>query len=126
MQWCRMTTILIAEDRAASRELLRTVLVAEGYRVIEAADGRLALLKADTERPDLFLLDLQMPELDGFAVATALRQDARFATTPIIALTASAMQGDREKAMGMGFSAYLSKPVRLAVLRAEVSKWLPR
>ncbi len=102
------------------------MLVAEGYRVIEAADGRLALLKADSERPDLFLLDLQMPEMDGFAVATALRQDARFATTPIIALTASAMQGDREKALRMGFSAYLSKPVRLAVLRSEVSKWLPR
>ena len=120
-----MKTILIAEDRDASRELLRTVLCAQGYRVVEASDGLQALRKADFELPDLFLLDLQMPELDGFEVARALRRDGRFAATPIIALTASAMKGDREKALAHGFSAYLSKPVRLATLREEVLRWLP-
>jgi len=121
-----MKKILIAEDRDASRELLRTVLAAQGFHVVEAIDGRQALRLADAELPDLVLLDLQMPELDGFEVACQLRQDPRFAVTPIIALTASAMQGDREKALAQGFSAYLSKPVRLAELRKEVSRWLTR
>ncbi|MBY0507939.1 MAG: response regulator [Bryobacteraceae bacterium] len=121
-----MSTILIAEDRDASRELLRTVLVAEGYHVVEAADGKQALVQANASPPDLFLLDLQMPELDGFGLAQTLRQDSRFAHTPIIALTASAMRGDREKALAHGFSAYLTKPIRLPALREEVRKWLPR
>jgi CheY-like chemotaxis protein len=119
-----MKTILIADDRDASRELLRTVLLSAGYQVVEAADGREALARADSTRPHLILLDLQMPELDGFGVAAALRQDPRFAETPIIALTASAMQGDREKALKIGFTAYLTKPVRLPALRAEIAKWL--
>lgn len=120
-----MKTILIADDRDASRELLRTILLAEGYQVIEAVDGRDALLKADVVLPHLVLLDLQMPVMDGFAVAAALRRDSRFAQTPIIALTASAMQGDREKALAIGFSAYITKPVRLAALRSEIAAWLP-
>lgn len=120
-----MKTILIADDRDASRELLRTVLLAEGYQVIEAADGRDALMKAEAVLPHLVLLDLQMPVMDGFAVAAALRQDPRFSQTPIIALTASAMQGDREKALAIGFNAYITKPVRLAALRSEIAAWLP-
>ncbi len=119
-----MKTVLIADDRDTSRELLRTVLLAQGYRVVEAADGGEAVAKAMAEPPDLILLDLQMPVMDGFAVATALREDPRFHQTPIVALTASAMQGDREKALAHGFTAYISKPVRLAVLRAEISGWL--
>ena len=119
-----MKTVLIADDRDASRELLRTVLRAEGYQVIEASDGGEALAKADTGLPHLFLLDLQMPLMDGFAVAAALRQDPRFSQTPIIALTASAMRGDREKALAIGFSAYITKPARLAALRSEIAKWL--
>jgi len=118
-------TILIADDRDASRELLRTVLAAEGYYVVEAADGGEALAKAQATRPDLILLDLQMPVMDGFAVAAALRQDPGFAATPIVALTASAMQGDREKALATGFTAYITKPVRLASLRTEIAGWFP-
>ncbi len=119
-----MKTILIADDRDASRELLRTVLVAEGYEVVEAVDGGDALTKATTYVPDLILLDLQMPVLDGFGVAHALRADPRFERIPIVAITASAMQGDREKALAMGFSDYITKPVRLAALRTEVHRWL--
>jgi CheY-like chemotaxis protein len=119
-----MKTILIADDRDASRELLRTVLVAAGYHVIEAANGREALAKAETSTPDLILLDIQMPELDGFAVASALRQNPRFIQTPIVAITASAMQGDREKALSSGFTAYITKPVRLPALRSEIAGWL--
>ena len=119
-----MKTILIADDRDASRELLRTVLQAEGYSVVEAADGAEALAKAQAVTPHLILLDLQMPLMDGFAVAATLRQDTRFAHTPIVALTASAMQGDRERALATGFTAYITKPVRLAALRAEIAEWL--
>ena len=106
--------------------LLRTVLLAEGYQVVEAADGREAFQKALATNPHLILLDLQMPIMDGFAVAAALRAEPGFAATPIIAITASAMQGDREKALATGFTSYISKPVRLAALRTELAGWLSR
>jgi CheY-like chemotaxis protein len=119
-----MKRILIVDDKATSRELLRTVLQKDGYSIIEAADGGEALQKARGENPDLILLDLQMPVRNGYEVLNELRQDSRYATLPIIALTASAMQGDREKALAAGFTAYLTKPVTLAHLRDEVQRLL--
>ena len=119
-----MKKVLIADDKATSRELVRTVLEKEGYSVIEAADGIEALRNAREAMPDAIILDLQMPGLDGFAVLHELRKDQRFAATPIMALTASAMQGDRERAMKMGFSGYVTKPIGLAMLRAEVERLL--
>src|SRR5260370_1332146 len=88
-----MKTVLIADDKATSRELVRTVLEKDGYSVMEAADGIEALRNARESMPDVIILDLQMPGLDGFAVLQELRKDQRFAATPIMALTASAMQG---------------------------------
>jgi CheY-like chemotaxis protein len=117
-------TILVADDRAPSRELIRSVLESSGYRVIEAADGLETLQKADEFMPDLLILDLQMPNLDGFGVLAQLRQDVRFATRPIVALTASAMQGDRERAIAAGFSAYVAKPIGIVALRQEVARLL--
>jgi CheY-like chemotaxis protein len=119
-----MKKVLIADDKATSRELVRTVLEKHGYSVMEAADGFEALAKAREGLPDLIILDLQMPGLDGFAVAQELRGDRRFADTPIVALTASAMQGDRERAMAVGFTGYVTKPIRLAKLRSEVERLL--
>jgi len=119
-----MKRILIADDKAASRELLRTVLERQGYAVTEAADGEEALQKARAEIPDLILLDLQMPLRSGYEVLSELRQDPRFAALPILALTASAMQGDRERALAAGFTAYMAKPVALAHLRDEVQRLL--
>lgn len=119
-----MKQILIADDKATSRELVRTVLEKEGYSVIEAADGIEALKNAREMMPDAIILDLQMPGLDGFAVLLELRKDQRFAAIPIMALTASAMQGDRERAMKMGFNGYLTKPIGLAMLRSEVDRLL--
>jgi len=119
-----MKRILIVDDKATSRELLRTVLQRDGYSIIEAADGGEALQKARGENPDLILLDLQMPVRNGYEVLNELRQDSRYASLPIIALTASAMQGDREKALAAGFTAYLTKPVTLAHLREEVQRLL--
>lgn len=119
-----MKRILIVDDKATSRELLRTILEKDGYTILEAADGDEALQKARTENPDMIMLDLQMPVRNGYEVLTELRQDFRYATLPIIALTASAMQGDREKALAAGFTAYLTKPVTLAHLRDEVRRLL--
>src|SRR5579884_2237428 len=102
-----MKRILIVDDKASSRELLRTVLE-----------------KVRMETPDLILLDLQMPVLNGYEVLGQLRQNAAYATLPVIALTASAMHGDREKALAAGFTGYLTKPVPLSYLRSEIQRLL--
>jgi CheY-like chemotaxis protein len=119
-----MKRILIVEDKASSRELLRTVLEKQGYVVGEAADGEEALEKARAETPDLILLDLQMPVRNGYEVLKELRQEARFASTPIVAVTASAMRGDRERALAAGFNGYLTKPLPLSNLRSEIQRLL--
>ncbi len=119
-----MKKVLIADDKATSRELVRTVLEKEGYSVVEAADGIEALENARSAEPDMIILDLQMPGLDGFSVLEELRKDERFHDTPIMALTASAMQGDRERALTIGFTGYVTKPIRLQVLRSEVERLL--
>ena len=114
--------ILIADDVPASRELIGTILDEAGYNVIEASNGTEALNKARELTPDLILLDLHMPLMDGYGVVSALRADPRFSMTPVVALTASAMQGDRERALSAGFTAYIAKPIRVADLRAEVAR----
>jgi CheY-like chemotaxis protein len=117
-------TILIADDKAPGRELVRTVLENAGYQVVEACDGIEALEAASRVQPDLIILDLHMPGLDGFGVVKELRSQEAFNSLPIIALTASAMQGDKQKAMTAGFTGYIAKPVPLSHLRAEVSRLL--
>jgi CheY-like chemotaxis protein len=117
-------TILIADDRETSRELIATVLTSAGYTVVEACDGHDAIQRAIEIPADLIILDLHMPNLDGFGVLQHLRSDARYAVIPIIALTASAMAGDCERALASGFTAYITKPVKMADLRREVAELL--
>ena len=119
-----MKRILIAEDRAGSRELLRTVLEDCGYEGSEAADGREAVGQAGRSMPDLVLLDLHMPILDGYGVLRQLRGEARFASIPFVALTANAMHGERERALAAGFSVYITKPVDLIYLRTQLADLL--
>ncbi|HET8550807.1 MAG TPA: response regulator [Bryobacteraceae bacterium] len=119
-----MKTILIADDKDSSRELIRALLERSGYRVEEAADGTEAVERARTVHPDLILLDLQMPRLDGFGVLRELRQDDRFRDKPVVALTAYAMHGDREKALQAGFTSYVTKPVNLMQLREHIARLL--
>ncbi|HET9837139.1 MAG TPA: response regulator [Candidatus Angelobacter sp.] len=119
-----MKRILIAEDKATSRELLRTVLQQQGYSVDEAEDGEEALRKITENPPDLILMDLQMPARNGYEVVSELRKDPRLAGVPIVAVTASAMQGDREKVLAAGFTSYLTKPLSLVQLRQEVTRLL--
>jgi CheY-like chemotaxis protein len=119
-----MKTVLIADDKETGRELVRTVLTKEGLNVLEASDGVEAVRLAHESQPDLIILDLHMPGLDGFGVIAELRKEGRFSTTPIIALTASAMYGDSERAVAAGFTGYITKPIRLAALRQEVERLL--
>jgi CheY-like chemotaxis protein len=119
-----MKTILVAEDREVSRELIEAILTASGYRVVMAVDGQDALEQAARLRADLIILDLYMPRVDGFGVLRQLRADPNYLATPIIALTASAMAGDRERALAAGFSEYISKPVNIPLLRSEISRLL--
>jgi CheY-like chemotaxis protein len=119
-----MKKVLVADDRPTGRELVRAVLEKSGYEVLEAADGMEAVRVAREQLPNLIILDIHMPGRDGFGVVEELRKDAQFADTPIIALTASAMQGDRERAMALGFTGYITKPIRLDALRQEVERLL--
>ena len=119
-----MKKVLVADDKAAGRELVRTFLEKSGHQVLEASDGEEAVKEALRIHPDLIILDIHMPGLDGFGVIEKLRRAEGFAATPIIALTASAMMGDRERAMSVGFTGYITKPIRLGALRAEVERLL--
>lgn len=114
-----MTKVLIAEDNPVNRELLRELLEVRGYTVVEACDGQEALRMVEQTQPDLLLLDIGMPVLDGFAVASKIRENPRLAQLPVVAVTAYAMQGDREKILHAKFDGYLSKPVNSRSL-AEV------
>ena len=105
-----MKKILIIEDVAMNRDLLVQLLEDE-YELVEAADGREGLELAARERPDLVLLDITLPELDGWEVARRIRADADLAQTPIVACTAHAMSGDEEKAYAAGCNGYLAKPI---------------
>lgn len=120
----RKYLILIADDRPSSRELLHVVLERAGYDVIEAQDGEAALEQIRARKPDLVLLDLQMPRLDGYGVLKAIRADMHLADLPVVALTASAMRGDRERILESGFTDYLAKPAGPDLLRETVARLL--
>ena len=119
-----MKTVLIADDDQASRELLRDALEACGFRLIEASDGREALKQIWTESPDLVLLDIQMPSLDGFAVLRAARHLDPPSGARFIALTALAMESDRQRVAKAGFDGYVAKPISIADVRRQVKRML--
>ncbi len=119
-----MSKILVAEDNLPNRDLIREILETLGHEVIEACDGKQALEKLAEDLPDLVLLDIQMPVLDGYAVLREVRQDPRLARLKVLALTAYAMQGDREKALEAGFDGYLTKPINTAVLNEGIRQFL--
>jgi CheY-like chemotaxis protein len=117
--------ILVADDNPAGRELVRESLEAYVGSIIEASDGREALNKIRESRPDLVLLDIQMPEMDGYAVLREIRSDPALHHLRVVALTAFAMQGDRERALEAGFDDYLTKPVTMAKLKAQLDPSQP-
>jgi two-component system cell cycle response regulator DivK len=105
--------ILIVEDNEKNMKLFRDVLVAMGYRTLEATTGGDAVDLASEHTPDLVLMDIQLPDLDGVQALQRLRAEARTASIPIVALTAQAMHGDRERFLEAGFDGYMSKPVNV-------------
>jgi len=121
-----MIRVLIAEDNAINRELLRELLETRGYTVDEACDGQAALRMLEQTRPDILLLDIGMPVLDGYEVVRRIRENPHLATLPVLAVTAYAMQGDREKILNSGFDGYLSKPVDAVLLVEELHRLLSK
>ncbi len=118
-----ISTILVAEDHLDSRDALRALLEAFGYRVLVAVDGRQAVEIALSEHPDLVLMDIMMPEMDGFEATRALRRDSRTAELPIIAVTA--MEGAQQLALQAGADDFVRKPVDIRGLVAKVHRFLP-
>lgn len=114
-----MSRILVADDSELSRELVHEILAGTGCEVIDATDGLEALQKMRAERPDLVLLDIRMPVLDGLAVIAEVRRDPGLAGLRVLALTAYAMDKDRDAALAAGFDGYITKPVEAARLRRE-------
>lgn len=105
--------ILVVEDNEKNMKLVRDVLLAKGYRTLEAATGGLAVELAAEHSPDLVLMDIQLPDVDGVQVLGRLRADERTAGIPVLAVTAQAMHGDRERFLAAGFDGYVSKPLNI-------------
>lgn len=118
--------ILMIEDNEQNRYLETYLLESRGHEVQAAGDGPAGLRRAAAERPDIILLDIQLPGMDGYEVARALRQMPGLAGVPIVAVTSYAMPGDREKALAAGCSGYLEKPIDPDTFVADIERHLPR
>ena len=118
--------ILIVEDNPKNMRLIEMVLRSKGYTLLEATDGEEALSKAAREHPDLIIMDIQIPKMDGLEVTRKLRENPSLGHIPIIAITAYAMKGDREKIMEAGCDAYIAKPINTRELPVVVAEMLLR
>lgn len=116
--------ILIVDDNEDSRDLVAKVLKQFGYQIVQAVDGEEALVKVFSEKPDLILMDRSLPKMDGFEVARRLKSDESTQKIPIVALTAHAMRGDREKALAAGCEGYIPKPINVRTLAEQIRSYL--
>jgi two-component system, cell cycle response regulator DivK len=116
-------TILLIEDNEQNRYLTTFLLEGRGYDVVSAHDGLTGVELARTKNPDLILLDIQLPGMDGYAVARALRQNENLRTVPIIAVTSFAMVGDREKCLAAGCTGYMEKPINPDTFAEEIESF---
>ena len=116
--------ILIVEDNPQNMKLYEMVLSAKGYTLLKAIDGEEALDMAIRKHPDLILMDIRLPGMDGLEVTKKLRENSAFSHTPIIAITAYAMKGDKERAIEAGCNAYLSKPFNIHELTGMIAEML--
>jgi two-component system cell cycle response regulator DivK len=117
-------TVLVVEDDQDNREMVIKVLKHNGYRAIEAVDGEEAVERAKAENPDLILLDLYIPKMDGYEVTRTLKGDQGLQHIPIIALTAQAMKGNREEALAAGCDGYIPKPINVRELPKQIERFL--
>lgn len=119
-----MYKILLVEDNEMNRDMLSRRLKRKGYEIIIAVDGGEGVEKAISEKPDLILMDMSLPVMDGWSATTHLKQQEETKSTPIIALTAHAMQGDYEKALAAGCDDYDTKPIELPRLLGKIESFL--
>jgi CheY-like chemotaxis protein len=117
--------ILVAEDNASNLSIILNILHFKGYRTVVAKDGAEAVALTHSSKPDLVLMDIQMPKMDGMETTRRLRESAETAVTPIIALTGLAMTGDKERILAAIANDYLSKPIRLKTLIEMIEQYLP-
>lgn len=119
-----MTTILLVEDNELNRDMLSRRLARQGYQVVQAVDGGEAIARAHDSAPDLILMDLSLPVIDGWEATRRLKADEATRRIPVIALTAHAMAGDREQAMAAGCDDFDTKPVELPRLLEKIAALL--
>ncbi len=120
------TTILYVEDNQDNRVLVRRILMSENYAVLEAVNAADALNILKNTRPDLILMDINMPDMDGYTLTTRIKSMPGFERLPILALTANVMRGDKEKTLEAGCDGYIQKPLDIDQLIREIEKFLPR
>ena len=118
--------ILIVEDDPRNLKLIRDLLQIRGYTTLEATDGKQGVDIARTKMPDLILMDIQMPVMDGFEATSTLKADPITKSITIVALTAFAMQGDREKCMEAGFNDYITKPLDTRAFMTKIREYLEK
>jgi len=117
--------ILIVDDEAGIVNIVKARLEANNYRVVTAYDGEEALEKTSQETPDLILLDLMLPKIDGYMICSLLKKDARYASIPIILFSARSTEADKALGMKVGANAYITKPVNMDSLLAKIDELLP-
>ena len=119
-------TILYVEDNPDNRLLVKRILLAEDYSLLEAIDGKDALTVLQTAHPDLILMDINMPDMDGYTLTAKIKSLPGFERVPILALTANVMRGDKEKTLEAGCDGYIQKPLDIDQLTREIEKFLSR
>jgi len=119
-------TILYVEDNSDNRTLVRRILLSEDYKLLEARNAHEALELLKTAKPDLILMDINMPDMDGYTLTAKIKTMPGFERVPILALTANVMRGDREKTIEAGCDGYIQKPIDLDQLVNEIERFLSR
>ena len=117
-------TILVVEDQEDNRQILRDLLASSGFLMIEAHDGQQALAMARSQRPDLILMDIQLPVVDGYEATRSIKRDPELKHIPVIAVTSYALSGDEERAREAGCGAYVAKPYSTRHLLAKIGQFL--
>ncbi|MBI5823076.1 MAG: response regulator [Chloroflexi bacterium] len=119
-------TVLYVEDNSDNRNLIRRVLGAEGYSVVDAVNAGQAIEKLEGNKIDLILMDINMPDMDGYTLTMKIKGIQKFSNIPIVAVTANVMRGDREKSLEAGCDGYIQKPIDIDTLSQQIERFMTR